>query len=365
MHTLRLALPALLPLTLSARALANEVTLEPIRDNTLIQQSSGTLSNGAGDGLYTGITNLGGIRRALLAFDVAGNLPAGTTINSVTLRLTVTQTATGPQSVDVHRASAAWGEGTSVGQGQGGGAGAPATPGDATWIHTFYPSAFWAAPGGDFVAAPSLTTIIDVSGPYDLSGPGLVADVQDMLDNPQNDHGWLIKHTTEVGQQTAKRFGSRESAFPSDRPQLIIAYGPPRCDASNYCNANPNSTGLAGVITTNGDCDVVTNSTSLSATQLPPHQFGYFLNSRAPAAVPVSQGILCVGGGQIGRYNNQVFNSGAAGAGSILLDLANTPTPNGTVAVLSGETWYFQCWFRDANPGPVSNFTDAVEVTFD
>ncbi|MCP3916270.1 MAG: hypothetical protein GY711_12005 [bacterium] len=29
-----------------------------------------------------------------------------------------------------------------------------------------------------------------------------------------------------------------------------------------------------------------------------------------------------------------------------------------------GETWNFQCWYRDNNPGPTSNFTDAVSVTF-
>ncbi len=30
----------------------------------------------------------------------------------------------------------------------------------------------------------------------------------------------------------------------------------------------------------------------------------------------------------------------------------------------SGDTWNFQCWYRDNNPVPTSNFTDAVSVTF-
>ncbi|MCP4035984.1 MAG: hypothetical protein GY733_03545 [bacterium] len=31
-------------------------------------------------------------------------------------------------------------------------------------------------------------------------------------------------------------------------------------------------------------------------------------------------------------------------------------------AVQPGDTWNFQCWYRDNNPGPTSNFTDAVTV---
>ncbi len=32
------------------------------------------------------------------------------------------------------------------------------------------------------------------------------------------------------------------------------------------------------------------------------------------------------------------------------------------VAVLPGETWNFQCWYRDA--GGTNNFTDVVSVLF-
>jgi hypothetical protein len=28
-----------------------------------------------------------------------------------------------------------------------------------------------------------------------------------------------------------------------------------------------------------------------------------------------------------------------------------------------GETWTFQAWYRDTNPAPNSNLTDAVAVT--
>ena len=48
----------------------------------------------------------------------------------------------------------------------------------------------------------------------------------------------------------------------------------------------------------------------------------------------------------------------------IPVDLNNLPRPNGTVAVQAGETWNFQCWYRDKNPGTTSNFTDGVSVLF-
>ncbi|MFT7679579.1 MAG: hypothetical protein ACI8QC_003583 [Planctomycetota bacterium] len=76
------------------------------------------------------------------------------------------------------------------------------------------------------------------------------------------------------------------------------------------------------------------NDLVLTAYELPPNQSGFFLNSGA--------------GGELG----------------LALDLANTLTPSGPVAVLAGETWNFQCWYRDNNPGPTSNFSDAVSVTF-
>jgi hypothetical protein len=78
---------------------------------------------------------------------------------------------------------------------------------------------------------------------------------------------------------------------------------------------------------------------------------------------PGSQGNLCLSGG-IGRYNGNIMNTGNAGSFSLQLDLPNTPTPGGNVPVLAGQTWYFQCWFRDNNPGQTSNFTDGICITF-
>jgi hypothetical protein len=78
-----------------------------------------------------------------------------------------------------------------------------------------------------------------------------------------------------------------------------------------------------------------------------------------------SQGDLCVGG-FIGRYSlpGQIKNSGATGSFSLVIDLAAMPQPAGSVAVQAGETWYFQAWYRDANPMSTSNSTDGVRISF-
>ncbi|MEM6572582.1 MAG: hypothetical protein AAF957_29475, partial [Planctomycetota bacterium] len=69
----------------------------------------------------------------------------------------------------------------------------------------------------------------------------------------------------------------------------------------------------------------------------------------------------------IGRYvgPGQVLNSSAAGEASLVLDLTQTPQPNGFVSIQPGETWNFQGWHRDSLMGSAtSNFTDGLEILF-
>src|SRR5205823_2050542 len=80
---------------------------------------------------------VGQVRRALIRFDIAGAIPAGSTITDVKLTLNLSQTVSFDTPVGLYRALRDWGEGTSD-AGDPGGAGALSTPGDATWLHTFY-----------------------------------------------------------------------------------------------------------------------------------------------------------------------------------------------------------------------------------
>jgi hypothetical protein len=135
---------------------------------------------------------------------------------------------------------------------------------------------------------------------------------------------------------------------------------------TNYCGpAVMNSSGMSATISAVGSDVASDNNVMLKAEGMAKNQFGYFLNGPAQGMVnpPGSQGNLCLSGG-IGRYNANIMNSGNAGSIALMLDLPNTPTPGGNVAIQSGETWNFQAWFRDNNPGQTSNFTDGLVITF-
>ena len=136
---------------------------------------------------------------------------------------------------------------------------------------------------------------------------------------------------------------------------------------SSYCSpAVPNSTGLPGRIQAQGSSLASAGSLTLVASDLPSHQFGFFIGGRTQGLVmgPAgSQGDLCLGGA-IARFNRQV---GIVNGGYFQrsLDLTDIPEPpNFHTVVLVGETWHFQFWHRDWIGSSTSNFTDAVSVTF-
>lgn len=214
-----------LSLVAAAPAAADVVSLVPGRDNTLYEQASGTLSNGAGPSFFAGrtaqVTN--SIRRGLVWFDVAGAVPAGAVISAASLRLSLTATSGGVFAVGLHRVNASWGEGASD-AGEQGGAGTLAQAGDATWIHREYSGTLWATPGGEFVAAASATIPVGDMGNYTwASNAAMIANVQGWLDAPANNHGWLVRGT-ESSRPTSKKFESRQSAVPELRPLLTLEY---------------------------------------------------------------------------------------------------------------------------------------------
>lgn len=206
----------------AAPAAAQSTTLEPVADATLYEES-GDEANGAGASVFAGRTAGGDLRRALLRFDVGAALPAGATVTSVELALTVTRTIAGPVPMGLHRLTAGWGEGASQ-PGGNGGQGAPALPGDATWTWRTYPTQAWAAPGGDFVPLASASQTVAGTGAYAWSGAGLVADVQAWADAPADNHGWILVADEALPSTTARQLAARENVDPVLRPQLTITW---------------------------------------------------------------------------------------------------------------------------------------------
>ena len=136
---------------------------------------------------------------------------------------------------------------------------------------------------------------------------------------------------------------------------------------ARYCGpAVPNSTGQAAEIRAAGSDTASDNDVYLTASQMPTYRIGYFINGPTQGFIANpggSQGNLCVRG-TIGRHDADVFDSGAAGSASLVLDLTNIPFPGGGHAVLAGETWNWTTWFRDKNPEKTSNFTDGISILF-
>ena len=202
-------------------ASAGIVNVTPSKDNTLYEYvpADGDRSNGAGLHFFAGENAGGERRRGVVAFDVAGTIPPGSTITAVTLTMNMSMTPADTETVELHKLLADWGEGTSHAP-MGEGDGAPATPNDATWRHRFFDTIFWMTEGGDFSATASASQSVGSVGQYMWSSAEMVGDVQEWLDNPASNFGWLVLGD-ESTLATAKRFDTRESASP---PVLTIQY---------------------------------------------------------------------------------------------------------------------------------------------
>ena len=173
MHSLRTSHVIVLAMIVAAMtipAVADTVTIEPIKDNTLYEpidrDNFEDRSNGAGETMFTGkikdAQNAAGeiaVRRAVIAFDIAGNIPAGSIIDSVTLDMRCLRAKQNANfDVSLHELLSDWGEGASnTGNSQQGRGETPDT-GDATWRHTFFDTSFWSTQGGDYTITASATT---------------------------------------------------------------------------------------------------------------------------------------------------------------------------------------------------------------
>ena len=128
-----------------------------------------------------------------------------------------------------------------------------------------------------------------------------------------------------------------------------------------YCDSNPNSTGNEAKLYAYQSPIIEENSLVLEVDDLPPNQAGYMLMSDTQAFVPLfggSQGNLCLGG-NILRFSATVLDTGI---GMVDFALDFYALPQGTM-VQPGQSWNFQFWFRDGNPGNTSNTSDGLCVT--
>ncbi len=220
-----------LELGFAAVGAAETVSIAARKNNTIYSESQFT--NGGGQHFFAGTNQQNNYRRSIISFDVAGSVPAGSTVAgaSLTLHMSRTHLTAAPVVVHLHRCLAPWGEGSVVGPSGEGGGGAPGL-GDATWSFNAYDTSRWNAAGGDYAALSSGSALVSNDiGFFTWSSPGLVPDLQSWLDAAPTNFGWVLVAEGE-GQRpvTAKRFDSRRNDVAEFRPVLQIVYTPAQSD---------------------------------------------------------------------------------------------------------------------------------------
>ena len=137
-------------LAIVSSSTVESIELAPAKDATIYDDGDGTNANGSGSFLFTGRTesqNGSAERRALLAFPIAGTVPDGAAIASVSLELELSRTISGEQTLKLHRLIEDWSEGSSdPPQNEGGGVSPSA--GDVTWLHRDFSQDLWMTAGG-------------------------------------------------------------------------------------------------------------------------------------------------------------------------------------------------------------------------
>ena len=217
---------------------ADSVTLSPSADTCLFEFLP-DFNWGAEPELVAGVlTPFGdnGRARILMEFDIAGNVPAGSTITSAQLTMTAVKAPPDPASGFFHllRIFVDWSEGVQDGASNPGGA--TAVAGETSWNNRIVGAPpNWQAPGGrledDFAEDPSASAFIggQPSGDgqdyvFNFTSEGIL-DLQSMLSFPDFNHGWVLLAQAESIQRSARRWASRE--HPTDPPQLEITFTPP------------------------------------------------------------------------------------------------------------------------------------------
>lgn len=323
----RLVLAALFALAIAGSADAGSVVITATQDNTLYEDPAGTTSNGIGERLFIGRTNNGSLRRALVRFDLSGQIPAGSTITSATLNFNVSRTrGSASRTASLHRVQGLWGEGASNASGQEG-RGATAVNGDATWIHAMFPGTLWNSAGGDFSGTVSATFNVGGSGPLNIpSNPQLVSDVQRWVDTPASNAGWIIIGN-EAANGSAKRLDSRENTQAGNRPTLSVQFtGIPDELACRTSRVNAGAGNAENVLFLNGSIGnaerivqvapgaTITVNLAASSSGPNPGPFVMYLQLGAPTSgtvvsLPQGLGLMCFGNPITGGTATKTWNN--------------------------------------------------------
>lgn len=348
-HALRRCPALVVAALLAGPVLAQiQVVTVPCAADATLYAESGAAANGSGENLFVGANSASAVRRALVRFDVASAVPAGSVVVAAYLAVSVNQGNPGVEPLVARRILASWAEGPSNPSGSEG-QGTAASGADVTWtLRDFAAGTSWATPGGDLAVAASFAGPLVASGTsgFDATEAG-IADVQSWIDLPSRNFGWALLGNEGVA-SSAKRLDSRSAANAAARPALQVVYFAPGAQPSGFCPANANSTGGPASIASSGSTSVAANQFALLVTGAPPDTSGvFFFGPYATTPAPFGDGILCVSS-PFRRLGVQAVS--LAGNASRALDF--TTFPGSLLA--PGSRAAFQFWYRDtaaANAG--------------
>lgn len=208
---------------ISFTSIAQTVTLNPVQ-SAVIYEPKPDHTKGDPTFFPIGKSNMGTVKRALMKFDIAGNVPAGATIDSVKLSFTYKKGSLPnvDPTINLHPmlSNFNW----IAGLGGAPQVGIAANPGEVTWNSAAHGNIAWSSPGGgagvDFTTFPTASTVISGYGNY--AWTGMKTEVQTWLDNPTMNGGWMIK-SDEITSGTAFRLDNVDTDSTSV-PKLLIYY---------------------------------------------------------------------------------------------------------------------------------------------
>lgn len=126
---------------------------------------------------------------------------------------------------------------------------------------------------------------------------------------------------------------------------------------TRYCTGAPNSVGSGAVIGSLGERSLAANDFHLTATVLPPNQFGMFYLGLIGIELPFGEGFRCIGG-DTSRILPPV-TSDASGFATARVDFT---LPHGGL-ITAGTPVRYQFWYRDPAGGPSGfNLSDALHI---
>ncbi len=258
-----LAMSALLKGVSSAQA--TQVQIGAAQDATLLGGTDAMTNNSLADpGIFVGTDGEDNPKRGLIEFNIAGAVPARATITGVQLQLTVGQVAgsgggspggtNAPETISLFDETQAWGQPTNFAGATtfgGHGHGAAPDPGDATWNYSFYNTTAWTVAGGNWT--PSLADVADASvtgtlASFTWSSASMVTDVQNWLNNPSTNFGWVLKNADETDPTDFRAFWSAQGAAannnPAIAPELSITYVAASPQTAYWSGAQAGAAGL-------------------------------------------------------------------------------------------------------------------------